>query len=235
MNDGLAGNATTTTINVISSQTPDTTGVSNLAICNPPAARTEPRGAPAPDLTNSSAIQDVNHCDPDHSQEITREKSEERLKRSTEEFSLSNTKKICRDKQEVEEETLDASQNDKNQVLFHSSTLCADSPEVNALADERLNDKQQCTEPVAKSLPHEEPHQVGLNDPSQLQLEFGSELPRLVASATSTFGWNCTKGCSWFPAGDRLLVACEDARSDHIRGQNSHQLYLSLRFSKRFW
>ena len=122
----------------------------------------------------------------------------------------------------------DNCKNDKTQVLFHSSTLCADYSEVNALADERLNDKQQCTEPVAKSLPHEEPHQVGLNDPSQLQLEFGSELPRLVASATSTFGWNCTKGCSWFPAGDRLLVPCEDARSDHIRGQNSHLSFISV-------
>ena len=217
MNDGLAGNVTAVK-NVTSSQTADTTRVSNLPICNSP---TEPMAVAAPDLTNSPPIQDANLY-PDHSQEITREISEERLKRSTEDFSLSSTKKLCRDKQEVVEETIDASQNDKNHVLFHSSTFCADLSEVNIPADERLNDEQQCTESANKSLQHEESHQVALHSPSQQQrLQFGSKLPRLVAFATSTLGWNCTKGCSWFPTGDRLLVPCEDARSEHIRGQYS--------------
>jgi len=56
---------------------------------------------------------------------------------------------------------------------------------------------------------------------------FADSVPDLVASACATFGSNCSKGCSWFPSGERLLVASEDARYrifDMELGQDDHEM-----------
>ena len=44
--------------------------------------------------------------------------------------------------------------------------------------------------------------------------DFSPSLPSLTAYSVSGFGEYCTKWCSWFPAEDKVLVACEDARLD---------------------
>jgi WD40 repeat protein len=42
--------------------------------------------------------------------------------------------------------------------------------------------------------------------------DFSPTLPGLFSFSTSSFGKHCTKGCSWFPSGNQILVPCEDAR-----------------------
>ena len=49
-------------------------------------------------------------------------------------------------------------------------------------------------------------------DGSEDIFDFSPTLPDLVSYSTTSFGNYCTKGCSWFPSGNKILVPCEDAR-----------------------
>ena len=107
-------------------------------------------------------------------------------------------------------ETKPVTKNDQNQILFHSSTFCENTSDVTP--DVRITSPidEPGGEPQIMNTNHEEAYSTSVVTSERFR--FTSELPRLVANASSTFGSNCTKGCSWFPSGDRLLVPCEDAR-----------------------
>ena len=59
----------------------------------------------------------------------------------------------------------------------------------------------------------DEKRDIFINDNIQKHdLHISDKLPTLVGYNYSSFDTACTKGCSWSPDGERLLVAAEDAR-----------------------
>ena len=64
------------------------------------------------------------------------------------------------------------------------------------------------------------------DDISNNGLHISDKLPTLVGYNYSSFDTACTKGCSWSPDGEKLLVAAEDARNLHLKESNKEMRHL---------
>ena len=131
------------------------------------------------------------------------------------------------DKSEIEttETTESLDKHDLNNMPLDSNMRTEEIESSPNNGDITINDEYEIVKETTELFDGEK-RDVISDDISNNGLHISDKLPTLVGNNYSSFDTACTKGCSWSPDGEKLLVAAEDARNLHLKESNKEIRHL---------